>query len=319
MKVLVVDDNIAIQEILKDILIEDGQIVRIAGTIDDAVDAILDFEPDAILLDTTVNDEDGMQILARAHERNHNLELDTILVKGPNDETPKDSSFIKGVVIKPFKSSDISAALKALVAKKEEEKALAAMNDKKGGFLSKIKMGKKQKAEGTPKIAVDDTAIVAEYIASESPMFGRSYVFFEKEPSKIKGLTDIFDPSDYSIMIVSSDNPKAVKQNYGLENIEVTTLSSNGRGKTLNINALGTLTVFLKEYIRGHDKPIVLIENFTDIIDSNGLNHSLMFIHQLVTSKDLDKTVSFAISVDASILTKKDRNILLGDMSEYSN
>ena len=41
MKVLVVDDNIAIQEILKDILIEDGQIVRIAGTIDDAVDAIL--------------------------------------------------------------------------------------------------------------------------------------------------------------------------------------------------------------------------------------------------------------------------------------
>ncbi len=319
MKVLVVDDNIAIQEILKDILIEDGQIVRIAGTIDDAVDSILEFQPNAILLDTTVNGESGLQILDRAHERNHDLELDTILVKGPNDEIPKDNSFIKGVVNKPFKSSDISAALTALVAKKEEERALAAMNGKKGGFLSKMKLNKKAKTEDRPHIVVDDIAIVAEYIAGQAPMYGRSYVFFEKDPNKIRDFINIFNPSDYSIMVISSDNAKAVKQNYGNEKIEVTTLSSTGRGKTMGINALGTLTVFVKEYVRTHDKPIIMIEDFTDIIDSNGLNHSLVFIHQLITSKDLGRTTTFVVSVDPSILTKKDRNILLGDMSEYSN
>jgi hypothetical protein len=57
---------------------------------------------------------------------------------------------------------------------------------------------------------------------------------------------------------------------------------------------------------------------FTEIIDSNGLNHSLVFLHQLIKER-LGKPATFVISVDPTILTTKDRNILLGDMSEYSN
>ena len=53
MKVLVVDDNVAIQEILKDILIENGHIVKIAGSIGDAVKEILEFKPEAILLEAS--------------------------------------------------------------------------------------------------------------------------------------------------------------------------------------------------------------------------------------------------------------------------
>jgi hypothetical protein len=87
----------------------------------------------------------------------------------------------------------------------------------------------------------------------------------------------------------------------------------------MDINALGTLTVFIKEFISKHEKPIIMIEDFTDIIDSNGLNHSLVFIHQLIKNRSGGKPVTFVISVDPSILTTKDRNILLGDMSEYSN
>ncbi len=319
MKVLVVDDNIAIQEILKDILINEGHVVRIAGSISEAVDQIIEFEPNAILLDSIVNDEDGLKILAHAHEKNPELHLDTVLIKGINEEAPQDNTFIKAVVNKPFKSTDIVASLNVLVSKKEEEKAQVARDKRKknNSFLSRIKKGKVEKKQ--PKIDVDEGAVVAEYIAAEGPMYGRSYVFFEKEPVNIVGFVNIFSPKDYSILVISSDNAKAVVQNYGHEEIEVATLSSSTRAKSMDINALGTLTVFIKEFISKHEKPIIMIEDFTDIIDSNGLNHSLVFIHQLIKNRSGGKPVTFVISVDPSILTTKDRNILLGDMSEYSN
>lgn len=315
MKVLIVDDNVAIQEILKDILIENGHIVKIAGSIGDAVKEILEFKPDAILLDALVNDEDGLQILTRAHEIDSNLDISTILVKGVNDEVPHDNTFIKATVNKPFKSSDITAALNQLMAKKEEER-LAKEGSKKSLFSGLF--GKKKKVE-EEHIAVDDAAIVAEYIAGDSPLFGRSYVFFEKEPKKIYEFIQIFNSKDYSFMIISSENAKSVKQNLGIETAEIITLSGSGRGKTNDIKAMGTLMVTIKEFINQHDNPIILIDNFTDIIDSNGLNNSLLFIHQLIKNRDSDRPVSFLVSVDQSILTMKDRNILLGDMSEYSN
>ncbi len=318
MKVLVVDDNIAIQEILKDILIEEGHVVRIAGSISEAVDQILEFEPNAILLDSIVNDEDGLQILSHAHEKNPELSLDTVLIKSLNEEAPQDSTFIKAVVNKPFKSTDIAAALNVLVSKKEEEKAQEARNKRKksNNFLNRIKRNGPVKKE--PKIEVDESAVVAEYIAAEGPLYGRSYVFFEKEPVNIVGFVNIFSPKDYSTLVISSDNAKAVMQNYDHEDIDVVTLSSVARGKTMDISALGTLTVFIKKFIEEHEKPIIMIEDFTEIIDSNGLNHSLVFLHQLIKERP-GKPATFVISVDPTILTTKDRNILLGDMSEYSN
>ncbi len=315
MKVIVIDDNVAIQEILKDILIENGHIVKISGNISNAVNQIIDFRPDAILLDAKVNDEDGMQILTRAHEMDRDLDLATILVKGVNDEVPHDSPYIKATVNKPFKSSDISNALETLMKKKEEERLEreGAKKKKFGGLF-----GSKKKPESEEQIA-DDTKVIEEHSNNEGPLFGNSYVFFEREPNKIYDFLKIFSPQDYSIQIISSDNAKAVRQRLGSDIFDITTLSAGGRGKTMDINALGTLTVFIKEYIHEHDNPIIVIDNFSNIIDSNGLNHSLVFIHQLINSKDSEKTVSFLVSVNQSALTIKDRNILLGDMSEYSN
>jgi CheY-like chemotaxis protein len=321
MKVLVVDDNVAIQEILRDILNNDGHVVRIAGTIDDAIDEILEFRPDAILLDAVINDEDGLQILVEAHDQDKDVPINAVLIKGIGDEVPKDNSFIKAVVNKPFKSSDISNALDQLVARTEAERAQdkQAKKKKSAGIIASMGLRSKKNSKKERHIDTDDAAIVAEYIAGESAMYGRSYVFFEKDPDKIYDFLGIFKPTEYSVLIISSENAKAVRQRVDSDSVEVVTLSANGRGKTMDINALGTLMVFLRKYIADHSNPLIMIDNLTDIIDSNGLNHSLVFVHQLVTIKQSNKPASFVVSVDPSILTMKDRNILLGDMSEYSN
>jgi CheY-like chemotaxis protein len=323
MKIAIVDDNVAIQEILKDIVSELGHVVEISGSISDAVDMICSWEPQIVILDSTVNNTDGLQVLSRVRERKPEQDLNVILLKTTNEEAPTDNPFIKAVVNKPLKSKDIPIAIETVIDKKESEKEIAAGKaPKSGSFLSKLKRSPKKQAPSKEHISVDNEAIVAEYLGSNVPMFGRSYVFFEDEPNKIHDFINIFNTPDYSTMVISSDNPKAVKQSYGRDSIDVVTLTSNGKGKSMDIRGLGTLMIFIRNYVQQHDKPIVLIENFTDIVDSNTLNKSLVFLQELVQRKPGERMVTFVVSLDTTAIEEfsdKDRNFILGDMSVYSN
>ena len=57
MKILIVDDNEAVQEIIRDILVERDHNVRLASTVDEAVEKIKSFEPDVVMLDSWVGEE----------------------------------------------------------------------------------------------------------------------------------------------------------------------------------------------------------------------------------------------------------------------
>ena len=63
MRILIVDDNIAIQEILAEILTVDGYEIEKAGTVSDAIDKLDSFHPDALLLDSQVGGESGLKVL----------------------------------------------------------------------------------------------------------------------------------------------------------------------------------------------------------------------------------------------------------------
>ncbi|MGN0098087.1 MAG: response regulator, partial [Candidatus Methanomethylophilaceae archaeon] len=71
MKVLIVDDNVAVQEIIQDILLHEGYAkadVKCVSSVDEAVSRIGDFQPDIIMLDTWVGDEDGLRVVSRCRE-----------------------------------------------------------------------------------------------------------------------------------------------------------------------------------------------------------------------------------------------------------
>ena len=63
MKILIVDDNIAIQEILGEILTVDGYEIDKVGTVSEAVDRLGSFRPDALILDSQVGGESGLKVL----------------------------------------------------------------------------------------------------------------------------------------------------------------------------------------------------------------------------------------------------------------
>ena len=308
MKILIVDDNEAVQEIIRDILVERDHNVRLASTVDEAVEKIKSFEPDVVMLDSWVGDEDGMRVISRSKEEAPNLDLRVILIKTASEVAPTDNPYIKGWVNKPFKSSDILDAIEEMkiseaaaeVAETQRKTRIKQRQKKeRGGLLHR----KKPQVEEVPDLA--ESGIV----------FGRSYVMFEPDPEKIYDFVSRFNTGEYDLLIITSDRAKAIKERFSYVSLEVVPLTSSGRSGSMEIQGLGSLMVRVFNFIDEKERPVVVFDTFGDIVEANGINQSLVMLRQLMSGATKDCT--FAVSVDAAPLTDKDRGILLHDMQNY--
>ena len=308
MKILIVDDNEAVQEIIRDILVERDHNVRLASTVDEAVEKIKSFEPDVVMLDSWVGEEDGMRVISRSKEEAPNLDLRVILIKTASEVAPTDNHYIKGWVNKPFKSSDILDAIEEMkiseaaaeVAETQRKTRIKQRQKKeRGGLLHR----KKPQVEEVPDLA--ESGIV----------FGRSYVMFEPDPEKIYDFVSRFNTGEYDLLIITSDRAKAIKERFSYVSLEVVPLTSSGRSGSMEIQGLGSLMVRVFNFIDEKERPVVVFDTFGDIVEANGINQSLVMLRQLMSGATKDCT--FAVSVDAAPLTDKDRGILLHDMQNY--
>lgn len=308
MKILIVDDNEAVQEIIRDILVERDHNVRLASTVDEAVEKIKSFEPDVVMLDSWVGEEDGMRVISRSKEEAPNLDLRVILIKTASEVAPTDNPYIKGWVNKPFKSSDILDAIEEMkiseaaaeVAETQRKTRIKQRQKKeRGGLLHR----KKSQVEEVPDLA--ESGIV----------FGRSYVMFEPDPEKIYDFVSRFNTGEYDLLIITSDRAKAIKERFSYVSLEVVPLTSSGRSGSMEIQGLGSLMVRVFNFIDEKERPVVVFDTFGDIVEANGINQSLVMLRQLMSGATKDCT--FAVSVDAAPLTDKDRGILLHDMQIY--
>lgn len=308
MKALIVDDNVAVQEIIRDILSERGHIVRLAGTVDEAVEKIKSFEPDAILLDSKVGEEGGLHVISRIGEELPGFEPKVILIKSANEIAPTDIPAIKGLVDKPFKSADILDAIghlqeseaQAEVAEAERKKAKKVKTKKDGGIL-------RRKRTKMPEPVPD--------LSRSGIVFGRSYTVFEPYPDRIYTFVSRFDTSEYDVMMITTDRAKAIRERFSYRNMEIVSLTSNGRSGSEDVRSLGTVMVRVNEFIRRNERPVIVFDSFGEIIAANGLNTSLLMLQQLMAGAT--RVCTFAVSVDRTPLTDKDRGILLHNMVEY--
>ena len=310
MKILIVDDNVAVQEIIRDILVERDHNVRMASTVDEAVEKIKSFEPDVVMLDSWVGDEDGMHVISRAKEELPSIDLKVILIKSSGELAPTDNPYIKGWVNKPFKSSDILDVLEEM--KISEAEAVEAESGRK----SKRKKKQKEGRQGGILRRKKPEPVEAPPDLSESGIeFGKSYVMFEPEPEKIYEFVSNFDTNEYSILIITSDRAKAIKERFSYVSMDVVPLTSSGRSGSMEIQGLGSLIVRISQFISEKSKPVVVFDTFGDIIEANGINKSLIMLRELRSGTT--KACTFALSVSSAPLTDKDRSILLHGMYKY--
>lgn len=310
MKVLIIDDNVAIQEIIKDILLEEGHLVRLAASIQEGVRKTLQFEPEVIFIGFYVGGVRGTSFLNEPDIKQYlesRKQMNMVVVRTPSEKIEDDSNII-GQLVKPFTSDDVrkmmdlaTESVRRFVLDQNKRHTSRTKVQKKKSFFDRFR-----KKEQVP----------AEEMRSNVEL-GKSYIFFEDEPKDLYRFIAMFVNQPYSILVVTSDKVKAIKERFSYgENLEVISMSYGIKSDSVDIRSLGTLVVKLREFIRTKSNPVVFIDNVNDMIEVDGFNDTLRMIHYLM---DVDKDIckSFAISVDVRGMSEKERAIFLHGMVEY--
>lgn len=109
MHIMVVEDDKAIRETLKEILNFEGHEVRAAASGEEALDSLLNSElPDLILLDQMMPEMSGMELLARIEADPKLNSVPVILTSGMNEAQDSSKLFLR----KPFTLEDLDALLR---------------------------------------------------------------------------------------------------------------------------------------------------------------------------------------------------------------
>jgi len=121
MKILLVEDNVRLSELVKKNLIKSGFVTDIAKDIEEAVHNLKSYSYDAIVLDLNLPDGNGMSFLKQIRDKKNQIPV--IILTANIDFNNK----IKGLNIgaddyltKPFKHEELVARLKAILRRPNE-------------------------------------------------------------------------------------------------------------------------------------------------------------------------------------------------------
>lgn len=289
MKVLIIDDNIAIQEIIGEILTDEGHEVKKVGAYSTAMDVLEAFEPDAMVLDSQIGDQDGIRLL---DELDPESTIKAVVIT-KNRDIRVDSPFVTRVIQKPFKSSEIISAIRSI---EENNKGIQGKEKK---FKFKL-FGKSEQ--------VDESAL------GEDPSikFGKSYIVFEEVPNAIYRVASSLAGS-CNLMIVTTGKIKVVSDRFEGSDVRVIGITVKQRLGYMDMSRMGTLMSTITEFVKEKPRPVVIFDDLEQLISVNGLNQVLMMLHQIVNTD----TVTVAVSIDGDTLTDKDKELFLNIMQEY--
>lgn len=119
-KVLVVDDDSSLSEMLTIVLRNEGYEPRVCATGEHALRAVRDFKPDAVLLDLMLPGKDGIDV---CREIRNESGVPIIMLTAKNDTVDVVVGLESGAddyVIKPFKPKELMARIRARLRSYEE-------------------------------------------------------------------------------------------------------------------------------------------------------------------------------------------------------
>jgi len=295
MRILIADDNVALQEILAEVVSDAGHTVEVASSTDGALSSIGSFHPDAVLLDIDMQKGKGITLLDGMQNSVPPIATPVIIIRSWKRQIPQDSSLVRGHIDKPFTSHAVLESI-------EKVRAAGTSANEPAGTAAK-------QAEAGPK-APKTT------LAEKGVLFGRSYVLFQNSSDAVHDLVSMFDGEGYSVLIVTAKKKKTIIERFRNNNIKTLAMKINLLGGHFNIYGLGTMMDEVDRFISESAKPVVAFDDLNKMIERNGMNSVLTAIHQL-NAKKYDKDRTFLVSVDPKGFTTKDKEILLNHMAYH--
>jgi DNA-binding response OmpR family regulator len=126
-RVLVVDDEPQITDVLKTYLEREGMVVEVCASVGDALPALERFAPDLLVLDITLPDGSGLDVLRAASSSS--ARIPTIMLTARVEEADRVVGLELGAddyVTKPFSPRELVARVRALLRRAAESAAQGA-------------------------------------------------------------------------------------------------------------------------------------------------------------------------------------------------
>ncbi len=289
MKALIVDDNIAIQEILSEILVSEGWTTEQTGDVDDAISKLESFRPDLLILDSKVNGLNSFRILDEMEDGN---KVRVIIISRSKETIPANTPSVIGEVPHPFKSSDILSCIR--------ESDLVDSDKNAKGMIHRF-FGNNQQSND----------------AGDAPFehdvkFGHSYYVIEEEPDMVYEL-GMSLLKTCRLMIITAGRTKAVNDRFKGYDTKVIGLSTKAKVGYLEMSKLGTLMNMVMSFIEENDRPVVIIDSIVQLIGVNGANTVMTMLHQIISSSK----VTLIVSIEENYLSEKDVDVLSSMMEQY--
>lgn len=120
-KILVIDDEVSIRDLLEMVLLRDGYTVSLAEDGKTALEKINTFDPDLIILDLMLPDMDGHEVCKRITSERH---TPIIMLTAKNDIIDKVLGLELGAddyLTKPFETRELLARIKALLRRSDKK------------------------------------------------------------------------------------------------------------------------------------------------------------------------------------------------------
>jgi two-component system, OmpR family, phosphate regulon response regulator PhoB len=127
-RILVVDDDAEIRDMLRRLLEADDYQVEAVSTAPDALAAVVREEPDLVLLDVVLDTEDGRDLLK---EMRLICDLPVVFLTGRGSEIDKVSGLKMGAddyIVKPFSPGELSARVASILRRTQRQVAVPASN-----------------------------------------------------------------------------------------------------------------------------------------------------------------------------------------------
>jgi two-component system, OmpR family, phosphate regulon response regulator PhoB len=125
-RILVVDDDAEIRDMLRRLLEADDYQVEAVSTAPDALAAVVREEPDLVLLDVVLDTEDGRDLLK---EMRLICDLPVVFLTGRGSEIDKVSGLKMGAddyIVKPFSPGELSARVASILRRTQRHAAVPA-------------------------------------------------------------------------------------------------------------------------------------------------------------------------------------------------
>ncbi|MBI4865439.1 MAG: response regulator [Candidatus Wallbacteria bacterium] len=138
-RVLVVDDDRLVQELLVSVLLEAGFAVERAADGAQALEACERFEPEIVLLDVMLPGENGHEICRRLKARGGPLFLPILLITARDDLASKLAGFSAGAddyLVKPFAPAEVLARIGVMLRLRDAQATILRLQSRKEEFLN---------------------------------------------------------------------------------------------------------------------------------------------------------------------------------------